>query len=71
MFQTIDTFVDLKVDPSIVCILGKVVFIDEFLGNVPQSAADVLRSVKWCSKVEVEMLKQASRACGVERTLLK
>ena len=57
LFQAIDAFGDFKIDPTIVCILGEVIFIDEFLGNVRQFYADVLWSVEWCSEVEVGDVK--------------
>ena len=53
MFEPIDAFGDFEVNPSIVCILGEIVFINEFLWDVAELDADVFRPVEQCAEVKV------------------
>ena len=45
LFEAIDPFIDFKVHPPIVDVHGKVVFINEFLGNIIEFDADILRAI--------------------------
>ena len=63
MFWAIDTFVDLKVDPStVVGNACEVVLIHEFLRVVGELDLDVFRAVKGRAEVEVFDVK-AGKVC--------
>jgi hypothetical protein len=62
LFETIDTFIDLKVNPTIVNKLGEVVFIDKFSRDVINFDAYVFQPIKRCAKVEVGDV-ETGKAC--------
>jgi hypothetical protein len=65
MFETIDTFVNLKINPTIMSKLCEVVFIDKFGRNVINFDAYIFWSIKRCAKVEVGDIKQGKVCiCG-------
>ncbi len=53
LFEPVDTVGNLEVNPTIVCVLGQIVFIDELLRDVGESNTNVFWSVKRCAKIEV------------------
>ena len=65
LFETVDPFSDLKVNPTIVSKLGQVVFVGEFSRNVHKVDGIVFRSIKRCAKVEVGNVKRGKmHICG-------
>ena len=61
--ESIHTFTDAKVYPTIACMGGEVVFGYELFGNVLEVNADILGAIKGCAKVEVLYVK-AHKACA-------
>ncbi len=53
LFESIDTFVDFEVNPTIMSKLGEIVFGDKFGRDVIDFDAYVFRPIKRCAKVEV------------------
>ena len=41
LFETVDSFIDLEVYPSVVCILCEIVLVDDFLGDVAEFDSDI------------------------------
>ena len=68
MFEAVDTFVDLKVDPSNVSKSGEVIFINKFLRDVGKFDSDIFWLVERCAKVEVFDVKagKAGIWCGYD-----
>ena len=53
LFEAIDAFCDLEVNPVIEGILGEIVLINEFLWDVRYVDADIFWTIKRCAKIEV------------------
>ncbi len=68
--EAVHTLPDLKVHPTISGVCREVVLVDEFLGNVGESDADVLRTVEGVPMLNFFTSKQANLALFQERTLL-
>jgi hypothetical protein len=65
MFETVDPFSDLKVDPTVMSKLGQVVFVGEFSRNVRKFDAYVFQSIERCADVEVGDIKRGKVCiCG-------
>ena len=53
MLEAVDTFGDFEVHPTIVVVLLKVLFVDEFLWDLVDANAGIFWTIKWSFKVEV------------------
>ena len=62
LLEAVDAFVNFEVDPTIVCVFGEVVLVDEFLWDIGESDADVFRMVERRAEIEVGDVK-ATHAC--------
>ena len=62
LFEAVEAFVDLEVNPVAVCKSGEVIFINEFLRDVGKFDPDVFRSAKRRAEVEVFYV-EAGKAC--------
>ena len=60
----------LKINPTLVCKSGEVVFVDEFLGDLGQLNFDVLWSTKWVAKIIFSISKHTYFSPVLESILL-
>ena len=64
MRESIDATSDFKVDPTVVDADGKVVFFDEFVGDVGELDFDVFITFEWSLEVEVADVKGGKFGAG-------
>ena len=53
LWEAINATANFEVDPTILHMVVKVIFIDEFLRNVAEIDADISEAVQWSLEVEV------------------
>jgi hypothetical protein len=57
LLEAVDTFGDFEVHPTVVDVLFKVVLVNEFLGNLVDTNADIFWEIEWRFEVEVGKIR--------------
>ena len=63
LLEAVDTFGDFKVYPTVLDVLFKAVLVDEFLGNLVDTNADIFWAVERRIKVEVGDICCCEKLC--------